>query len=278
MARYAFPLSILALFQTSSALYLTHSCFSIAIICVFISHTLGAIAISLHSRAGAKWHFGFPVECRVSWGMYASFFPIAVRLLVGLIWNAVQCLQGGFFTSILLRCIFGYKWHNIPAGFPASADITVQRLVGKCPKKRKKERCPTNSYVPFFSGMILFVFLTSPLLYLPPSKMRRLFTIKSIILPPVVIGLFAFCIVKGREAGFNPGRFTATKPLSGSTLAWVMLSAINSCMGKTSTQAVNQTDLSRYARTATAPFWSQLIALPFGNTLCAALGIFATSV
>lgn len=125
--------------------------------------------------------------------------------------------------------------------------------------------------------MILFVFISSPLLALPPGKMRRLFTIKSIVLPPVVIGLFAFCIVKGKEAGFNPGNFTASKQMSGSTLGWVMLSAINSCMGKTSTQAVNQTDLSRYARTAQAPFWSQLIALPLGNTLCAALGIFATS-
>jgi NCS1 family nucleobase:cation symporter-1 len=48
-------------------------------------------------------------------------------------------------------------------------------------------------------------------------------------------------------------------------------------MGKTSTQAVNQTDLARYARTPNAPFLSQLIALPIGNTLCATLGIFATS-
>lgn len=48
-------------------------------------------------------------------------------------------------------------------------------------------------------------------------------------------------------------------------------------MGKTSTQTVNQTDLARYARTPNSPMWSQLIALPIGNTLCATLGIFATS-
>jgi NCS1 family nucleobase:cation symporter-1 len=56
-----------------------------------------------------------------------------------------------------------------------------------------------------------------------------------------------------------------------------MLSAINSCMGKTSSIAVNQTDLARYARTPDAPFLSQLLSLPIGNTLCATLGIFATS-
>ncbi|KAK8168291.1 hypothetical protein BKA80DRAFT_266494 [Phyllosticta citrichinensis] len=48
-------------------------------------------------------------------------------------------------------------------------------------------------------------------------------------------------------------------------------------MGKTSTSVVNQPDLARYARTKTAPMWSQLLALPIGNTLCATLGMFGTS-
>jgi nucleobase:cation symporter-1, NCS1 family len=107
--------------------------------------------------------------------------------------------------------------------------------------------------------------------------MRRIFTIKSVLLPPVAIGLFAFCIVQGRKAPGSSGSFDVEVKPTGSALAWVMLSAINSCMGKTSTQAVNQTDLARYSRTPQAPFWSQLIALPIGNTLCASLGVFATS-
>ncbi|EXJ96161.1 hypothetical protein A1O1_01287 [Capronia coronata CBS 617.96] len=226
-----------------------------AIICVFISHTLGAIGIAYHSRTGARWHCGFPVECRVSWGMYASYFPVFVRLLVGCIWNAVNTLEGGYFTSIFLRCLFGHKWNNLTSSIPASADITVQELV----------------------GFILFVVITAPLLSIPVSKMRRVYTLKSVVLPPIAIGLFAFCIVQGNAVGSSSGKFASTKYMSGSKLAWAMLSAINSCMGKTSTQTVNQTDLARYARTPSSPFWSQLLALPIGNTLCATLGIFATS-
>jgi nucleobase:cation symporter-1, NCS1 family len=223
-----------------------------SIICVFISHLLGAIAIAWHSRIGAKWHCGFPVECRVSWGMYGSFIPVAIRLLVGQIWASVLLMQAGYFLSILFRCVFGSAWHDLPNTLPKSADITTQNLI-----------C-----------FILFVVCSSPLLLIPPHHMRRIFTIKSILLPPVAIGLFAFCIVQGRNAAGSSGTFsTPTKTFgSKSALAWAMLSAINSCMGKTSTQAVNQTDLARYARTAQAPFWSQLIALPIGNTLCATLG------
>jgi NCS1 family nucleobase:cation symporter-1 len=188
--------------------------------------------------------------------MYAGFFPIIVRLLVGVIWASVLMMQAGYFVSIILRCVFGDSWHKMHNPIPTSVDVTIQNLV----------------------GFIVFVICSAPLLALPPHHMRRLFTIKSVILPPVAIGLFAFCITQGKAAGYNAGSFSTAKVApKGSVLVWAMLSAINSCMGKTSTQAVNQTDLARYARTANAPFWSQLIALPIGNTLCATLGIFSTS-
>ncbi|KAF2111189.1 permease for cytosine/purines, uracil, thiamine, allantoin-domain-containing protein [Lophiotrema nucula] len=227
-----------------------------SIICVFISHLLGAIAIAWHSRIGSKWHFGFPVESRVMWGMYGSFFPIIIRLLVGQIWTSVLMMQGGYFLSILFRCIFGHAWSDLRNTIPKSVGVTNQQL----------------------AGFILYTIFTAPLLLLRPSHMRRLYTIKSFVLPPVAIGLFAFCIVQGKAATGSAGSFkTARPPLHGAALAWAMLSAINSCMGKTSSIAVNQTDLARYSRTPGAPVWSQLISLPIGNTLCAALGIFATS-
>jgi len=113
-----------------------------------------------------------------------------------------------------------------------------------------------------------------PLILIRPTKVRILYTIKSAVLPPIVIGLFIFCMLKGK--GHPAGTFSSTT-LSGSTLAWAMLSGINSTMGKTASNTVNQPDLARYARTRNAPLWSQLIALPVGNTLCATLGIFATS-
>ena len=110
--------------------------------------------------------------------MYGSFFPIIIRLLVGQIWTSVLMMQGGYFLSILFRCIFGHKWHGLPNTIPESVGVTVQQLV----------------------GFILYTIITAPLLALRPRHMRKLYTIKSFVLPPVAIGLFAFCIVQGRSA------------------------------------------------------------------------------
>jgi NCS1 family nucleobase:cation symporter-1 len=84
-------------------------------------------------------------------------------------------------------------------------------------------------------------------------------------------------MMQARGSGATAGTFSSSGSLQGSTLAWAMLGGINSVMGKTSTGIVNQPDLARYARTRSAPTWSQLIALPIGNTLCATLGIFGAS-
>jgi len=104
-----------------------------SIICVFLGHLLGAIGIVLHSRSAAVYHFGFPVESRVAWGMIGAYFPVIVRVMVGTIWNGVSVIQGGYFVAILLRCIIGQPFYQMYNPIPTSADITIQELIGKTP-------------------------------------------------------------------------------------------------------------------------------------------------
>ena len=208
--------------------------------------------MAAHSRAAATYHFGFPVESRIAWGMRGSFFVVFVRTLVGTVWMALLIAQGGYFVAVLLNCIIGKPFMNMHNPIPKSSDITIQQLI----------------------GVLIYFFATMPLMLIRPTKVTIIYTLKSIVLPPVVIGLFIFCMLQGR--GTTAGSF-ASKPITGSALAWAMLNGINATMGKTASNSVNQPDLARYARTRNAPLWSQLIALPVGNTLCATLGIFATS-
>lgn len=245
-------IDVLARFVVSSSFIMRDGADMTAIIVVFISHLLGATGMAMHSRSAAVYHFGFPVASRVSWGMYGGFFPVFVRTLVGTVWNGIQLIQGGYFCAVLLNCIIGKPFMHMHNPIPKNSDITIQQLI----------------------GLLIFFFGTMPLLSIPVTKVKIIFTIKSVVLPPVVIGLFIFCMLKGR--GQPAGTFGSV-PLTGSALAWAMLSGINSTMGKTASNIVNQPDLARYARTRTAPLYSQLLALPIGNTLCASLGIFATS-
>lgn len=50
-----------------------------AVICVFIAHLLGAIAIVVNSRLASVYHVGYPSMQRASWGMWGSYFPILLR-------------------------------------------------------------------------------------------------------------------------------------------------------------------------------------------------------
>lgn len=105
---------------------------------------------------------------------------------------------------------------NMHNPIPKSSDITIQQFI----------------------GLLIFFFGTLPLLSVPVTKVKVVFTIKSAVLPPVVIGLFIFCMLKGK--GHPAGTFGSSKALEGSALAWAMLAGINSTMGKTASNIVNQ--------------------------------------
>ncbi|EMC96150.1 hypothetical protein BAUCODRAFT_464810 [Baudoinia panamericana UAMH 10762] len=226
-----------------------------SVICIFFGYLFGAIGAVLHSRSAAVYHFGFPVESRIIWGLRGAYFPVLLRALTALIWTGVSIIQGGYFTTIVLRCIFGHSfWIGIENTIPKSAGITVQQLI----------------------GLIVYWIATCWILNVPVPKLRRAFEVKAVLLPPVTIALFAWCMWRGADAPTRKLKGAAGVALHGSALGWAMVGGINAIMGKTSTLVVNQPDIARYSKTKWAPFWSQLISLPLGNAGCAALGIFAT--
>lgn len=89
-------------------------------------------------------------------------------------------------------------------------------------------------------GTLIFFFCSLPILYVRPTKIKWIFSVKSVVLPPVIIGLFIFCMLQGKGNDSKAGSFAGHKTLHGTNLAWAMLSAINSCMGKTASLIVNQ--------------------------------------
>ncbi|KEF52007.1 uncharacterized protein A1O9_11997 [Exophiala aquamarina CBS 119918] len=220
--------------------------------CLFLGFFFGAVGIVMHSRAAAVYHFGFPVESRLVWGLWGSYFPIIIRALCALIWGGVTIATGGYFTSVLLRCIFGDSYWNLPNHIPQSSHITVQQLI----------------------GIIVYWFMTCWTLSIPIPKLRRAYEIQMLLTPPTIIGLFIFCVVTGR--GHAHKALYEVEPKHGAALSWALLTAVNSGLAKTTTLMVNQPDIARYARNKVAPIWSQLIMFPAASTACAALGIYAT--
>lgn len=64
-----------------------------AILIIVVSSILIALFSTIIAWVGLKWHIGFTVQNRYSWGMRGSFIPLLQRILLNFIWNAVQCKQ-----------------------------------------------------------------------------------------------------------------------------------------------------------------------------------------
>ncbi|OAL21134.1 hypothetical protein AYO22_08291 [Fonsecaea multimorphosa] len=228
--------------------------------CLFLGFCFGSLGIVMHSRAAAVYHFGFPVETRIVWGLRGAYFPILIRALCALIWAGVTIAQGGYFTAVVLRCIFGNSYWHLPNHIPKSSNITVQQLIAD------------HSFRA--TGMIVYWVMTCWTLNVPIPKLRRAYEIQMLVLPAVIIGLFAFCMVTGR--GHPHKDLYDVEHKHGAALSWALLSAVNSGLAKTTTLMVNQPDIARYARSKMAPVWSQLVMFPVASTVCAAMGIYAT--
>lgn len=64
-----------------------------AMLIIVVSQILIALFSTVIAWVGLKWHIGFTVQNRYSWGMRGSFIPLLQRILLNFIWNAVQCKQ-----------------------------------------------------------------------------------------------------------------------------------------------------------------------------------------
>jgi nucleobase:cation symporter-1, NCS1 family len=222
-----------------------------AILTVFFANLLSAVIIAFNGWAAARYHVGYPVLSRTSFGIYGEYFVVVLRSILGIIWGGVQLYFEGQFISVCLRCIFP-GWARIHNGIPESQHITTQVMLG------------------FFFAFLL----TIPFLFIHTSRIQHLFSVKSFVMPLAGLGIVIWATTNngGVSAGGLAG---ATKP-SVSVLAWGIISQFNSVMGANSALLVTVPDLARYSKTKNAQLWGQLISLPLGQTLCASFGIITT--
>lgn len=96
-----------------------------ALLIVLFANILSAVVIVLNGRAAARYHIGYPVLSRSSFGIYGQYFVVILRSILGIIWGGVQLYFEGQFISICLRCIFP-GWARIHNSIPASQHITTQ--------------------------------------------------------------------------------------------------------------------------------------------------------
>lgn len=62
-----------------------------SILVMFASQFISSIAMFFNSRAASAYHIGYPVVARSVFGMWGSYYFVAARAALAIIWYGVQC-------------------------------------------------------------------------------------------------------------------------------------------------------------------------------------------
>merc|ERR1711939_706804 len=219
---------------------------------VFCGFLLCSGALTLTGKMGARYNIAFPVLVRSMFGMYGSYPVIVLRSFVAAMWTAILCVQAGDFLNNCITAIWP-SFANFPNHLPESAGITSAGLL-----------C-------FF----LYWIVQTILACMPIKKIRILFLIKGIIVPPTFLALFLWGAIVTHGGGpLVTGHAKMTS--SYMNTAYSALTALNSIIGLFSSMAVNFPDFARFSKNNLAGY-NQVLALPIIGTLGALCPIFVTS-
>ncbi|KAJ5578632.1 uncharacterized protein N7459_007596 [Penicillium hispanicum] len=208
--------------------------------CVIYPSTTALIDL-IHRFIGTIWDTqllsGYPPVSMGLW--FLSSFDI-----VAILYMAIQTLYASYFVNVMLRCVFGHKWTDLPNHLPETAGITSGKLV----------------------AFLILWLLQFPFAFIHPSKMSKVFMAKSIIAP---IGMFAtmiWALVTSHGADIAA---LGPKTVSGAALGWSFMKAINSIVSNVIPPLVNIPDLARYASRP-----RDTLPLPVGLVLSKPLVVF----
>ncbi|KAL9625864.1 MAG: hypothetical protein Q9160_000184 [Pyrenula sp. 1 TL-2023] len=205
---------------------------------VFFGFAICSVVVTLTGKMGATYNVPFPVIVRSTFGMYGSYVAICIRAFVAAMWTAILCVQAGAFLQCCLEAIWP-SFINFPNHLPEDAGITSAGLL-----------C--------FS---LYWCVQTILALMPISKLRVLFWVKGIIVPPTFLALFLWAVVVTHGGGeLVTGKMKLTS--SYMNTAYSALTGLN--------------DFGRFSKNRLAGY-HQFFALPVIGTLGALTPIFVTS-
>ncbi|EIW69104.1 hypothetical protein M231_01338 [Tremella mesenterica] len=204
------------------------------------------------ARVGSRYHIGFPVWARSTFGMNLSKLFVGLRGSVAIIWFAVQNYYCALMLDMALLAVSPNGWGHIANTIPEHIHVTTRQMVA------------------YFICFCLHM----PFAFVHPSMIKLIFELKALFLPVVSFGFLGGLIhLAGGSLNFSVLNGTIAKGTSAQS--WAFMLGINSCFGGIAPMLINQPDLGRYATTPSAAIIPQAISLWVGNMIVTALGLSA---
>uniref|UniRef100_A0A093UZ44 Putative permease C29B12.14c n=1 Tax=Talaromyces marneffei PM1 TaxID=1077442 RepID=A0A093UZ44_TALMA len=227
-----------------------------AMLTVVIGNIVVGILCVMTGAPGAKWHIGFPIIQRASWGVNGFVFVVIQRVFLGCIWFSTQVFWGGQCVKVVLTAIW-----------PSFARVNKPLANGTM---------TTGD----FTSFIIFTLLYYPFIRIRPENYKRPFLISCVMVIPTIIVTWIWFMVKARGVGIlvtDVSSVSGVTQATGSYLGWMMVLGIFTNINSMSVHVYVQSDYTRYARKPNDPDLAQLIVGPMGTMFVALIGIICTS-
>ncbi|KAJ6554889.1 NCS1 nucleoside transporter family [Mycena vulgaris] len=229
-----------------------------SILTVIIGNIIVGFAVALSGLPGGDWHIGFPVINRYVWGMYGSFFPLLMRIMLSFVWYGVQTWFGGQSVKVVIASL----WPSF---------LTMKNTL---PESTAME---TNDCI----AMMIFWLISLPLLAIPPEYYKTPFRYATVSITITAFAMFIWALAKEGGGGpliSDPAVFLGVGNIpKGSDLAWKMVLGITTNIGSICAGILNQSDYSRFARKPGDQILSQIVCVPIMSVLTAMIGVICTS-
>ncbi|KAL3422118.1 NCS1 nucleoside transporter [Phlyctema vagabunda] len=212
---------------------------------------IAAVAIA-NGYVGAEWHIGYPIVSRYIWGIYGHYFLLAQRILLSLVWFAVQAWTGGLCVMNVLSAIFP-SFQNMKNHFPESANMTTRQFV----------------------GWIVFLLLMVPVIWVKPERIHAALLWMNIVAATTLICMMIWALSAADGAG--PLLSQAASPMSSSELGWTIVHGITTTIGGIAVGLTNQPDYSRFARKPGDQVFGQWFSVILFGTIFPLFGCLASS-
>ncbi|OAA55850.1 uracil permease [Niveomyces insectorum RCEF 264] len=214
-----------------------------AVVCSIVAQTCG--------EPGIKYHLGFPMMSRATFGMYGSYFVVVIKCFTNFLYCGIQSYWGGLSVHVILAAIFP-SYHHMKNTLPESANITTADLIG------------TVIYMVVFYGV----------LYIPAYKMNTFFRVSFVAVLITIVSMFIWAM------SANHGVRNVVAPGTHLTKAetfFFMVQAVCTLCGSFTGASIRHSDWSRYARDRKAPLIGIWVICPLALTVTAMFGVFVTS-
>jgi nucleobase:cation symporter-1, NCS1 family len=148
-------------------------------------------------------------------------------------WTAILCVQAGDFLKCCIEAIWP-RFENFPNHLPANAGITCMYSEALTAVRKKANVTLAAQLLCFF---IYWIFQTI-LACMPIQKLRILFLVKAVIVPPTFLALFLWAAIVTHGGGpLVTGHMKLTS--SYMNTAYSALTGLNVIIGLFSSMAVN---------------------------------------